>query len=270
MARGRRLSYEITPGAGHFDHNTIRDAPYRIKLKVFNRVKRLFEDELKRSLGIAPRSASTVRGGWTGATNPSAQLVFDDDVDYQTLLDYAASLALIWRQDGLAVARFRPDGAKFGLRIRKSDRRRFSQEEIEAHYQALWRAAPNAGTVQAPNYDSPALGFTEHAGSLIFINNGKMPDDEWEKQLLNLLASTWNGQYDVEDLRVDFDLLLGGDDGGTFYKERLRARDRSDLLEWIDRHGRPAAEGILRDTDWTTGHSKTTKGQARKAKDCPP
>jgi hypothetical protein len=63
MPRGPRLSYEVTPGATHFDHVAIRDATYRIKLKVFNRVKRLFEEELKGFLGIEPRSASTVRGG---------------------------------------------------------------------------------------------------------------------------------------------------------------------------------------------------------------
>jgi hypothetical protein len=205
----------------------------------------------------------------TGTTNPSAQLTFDGDVDYQLLLDYAAALGLIWRQDGLAVTRFRRDGEKFGLRIRKSDGRRFSQEEIESHYQALWRAAPNAGTAQSPNYDSPALGFTEHGGSLIFINNGKMPDDQWEQQLLKVLAATWDGQYDVEDLRVDFDLVLGGDDAGNLYKERLRTRGRSDLLRWIDRNGRPAAEAVLRDTDWTTGRAKS-KRQARKVKGSPP
>jgi len=240
-----------------------------IKLKVFNRVKRLFEKELKRYLGIAPQSVSTVRGGWMGATSPSAQLVFDDDVDRQTLLDYAAALGLIWRQDGLVAARFRIDGEKFALRIRKSNGRRFSQREVESHYQALWQAAPNAGTAQTPNYDSPALGFTEHAGSLIFINNGKMPDDEWEQQLLNLLASTWSGQYDVDDLRVDFDLVLGGDDAGTLYKERLRARGRSDLLQWIDSHGRAVAEAVLRDTDWTTGRRKA-KGQAGKGQGSSP
>ena len=134
----------------------IRDAPYRIKLKVFNRVKRLFEAELKRFSGIVPRSASTVRGGWTGTTNPSAQLVFDDDTDYQTLLDYAAALALIWRQDGLAVAHFDAmapsSGCGFARVTAVGSRRRKSKPATKS----LWHAAPNAGTAQTPNYDSPA------------------------------------------------------------------------------------------------------------------
>ena len=78
----------------------------------------------------------------------------------QELRDYAAALGLLWRQDGRAITRFRPDGAKFALRITKSGGGRFSQEEIETRYQAIWRAEPNRGTEQSPNLDSPALGFT--------------------------------------------------------------------------------------------------------------
>lgn len=72
MPRGSRLSYEVTPGASHFDHTVIRDAPYRIKLKVFNRVKRLFEAELKQ-FWVLPR-ASRPRYAADGPERPTQAL----------------------------------------------------------------------------------------------------------------------------------------------------------------------------------------------------
>jgi hypothetical protein len=213
---------------------------------------KMFVQPLQQHLNIAPSSAHISTGGWAGKTNPSCQFLFAATSNPVQVEEYAVALGLIWRQDSVAVTHFDADGKNLAIRITRKDGRPFTSSQIARRYAAVWEADATAGTAAAPNFSSPAVGFTEHNGAVLFINAGELPDKEWERQLFILLEAAWSGDYDFDRVRVSFTLIDGGAHG-ELYRQRLREAGRSDLLQWIDSDALPSAQNFLQAIHWKTG-----------------
>ncbi|MDB5321034.1 MAG: hypothetical protein JWN40_2665 [Phycisphaerales bacterium] len=237
----RRLSYEIVPGSIFPVPKGFESLSFTRKVKLQRRAEQLFSDRILKRLGIASRRirADIARGGWEGSVSASTQIIFSEDASVELLKDYAAALGLLWRQDAVAISRLHPDGKCLVIRIVRVDGKRLNGAQIDRFYRILYE---NDQAKQA------TIGFTEHDGSMLFVNlPGGMSDKAFETTLVTLAEEHLSADVFLDFARADFELESTdwSNDHGEGYRQRLRETGRSDLLDWIENTARHEAERFL-------------------------
>ena len=237
----RRVSYEIVPGAFFPSPTNLKSASFAERLKWQRRAEELFSDELLKRLNLSSTKtrAEVARGGWQGSVNPSTQVIFSGDAPPELLRVYAAALGLIWRQDAVAVSRLHPSGRCTVIRISRADGKKLTGAQIDRFYRILY---------QSDDAKRATIGFTEHDGTMLFINlPGGMSDKEFESVLVRLAQEHLPDEVFLDFARADFELESSdwSSDHGESYRQRLREAGRSDLLDWIETIARHEAQRFL-------------------------
>jgi len=205
------------------------------------RAERVISDQVLERLGIRSKRvrATIVRGGWQGSVNTSTQVIFSDDAPQIILKAYAAALGLIWRQDAVAISRMHPDGKCMVIRIARIDGKRLTGAQIDRFYRILYKS---------DQAKQATIGFTEHDGTMLFVNlPGGMSDKEFEATLVSLAEADLPDDVFLDFARADFELESTdwSNDHGEGYRQRIREAGRSDLLDWIENTARHEAERFL-------------------------
>lgn len=241
---GKRISYEIVPGAIFPKPPGMARASFRTKAKAQKIAEEMFTGELLGRLGLrSVGPAEVVIGGWQGGINPSSQVVLPARTRRRLMRACAAALGLIWRQDAVAISHLHPRGKKLAAIFRKAGGDAFTPAEAQEFYETLFHH--DAG-------QQATIGFFEADGGLIFINGGDLSDDEFQKTMIELAERYLSDDIYLDLAHADLEIESSdwSTDHGEGYRKGLRECGRSDLLDWIEARARPQAERFIREFDW--------------------
>jgi hypothetical protein len=151
------------PGAMFPSPPALSRASFARRVEFQREAERKFAAELTKRLDLDrfKLGSQVTRGGWKGSVNPSTQIIFDEGAPRDAMRCYAAALGLIWNQDAVAVFGMHPDGKCLAVRLSRREGRPFTGKQMNEFYRRLYRS---------DDAKQATIGFTEHDGTMLFIN----------------------------------------------------------------------------------------------------
>ena len=239
---------EYVPSKDQPDFKDVMALTYEQRSQLNDFMEQSLGDAIRNQIGITPVSTSSTPGGWEGNVNPSPKHVLPPETSEQQARLYANVIGYLARQDGVLVARVKPEeaGGKYtGVVVQKRNpdgtSSPLSREEFAATYQELYKNDPNKNAT---------IGAMQVGNQMLFLNTEWGGENaQWLKdfsEAWSKLASANDYEYDV----VSSDSIGVGNNwkeqpNGEAYLQEISQAGRSDLHQWLTGDAGPKAKQLI-------------------------